>query len=1020
MSSRYPETALRMGIAHKAAASRKKGQYQYWPADLEKWVEQERSAQAAFCPGAGPADNSCSSSEGGSNPQTDTPKFKKWFGDSKVVDADGNPAVVYHGTNKDFAKFDKNAATMGGITWFTSNPAEASDYAMQTPDKTGANVKPLYVRIENPAGWDEYQKLGLGELKARGFDGSILKDPDGSFSGFAFDPKQFKSATGNSGKFDPKKADIRASAEVNRQAELAWCAGASPPDNSCSPTNKGDVTNDPTQPPEKAAEKPDVPHEKPVSKALQRLQERMQAVEVDRNQSTFAWEDRDNYSGDTLDLDVPDASEIDSDMIDRMQESMSQSAIRQVDEKVDEAISEQVNDYMMDWEFDPPSDFEDDVNKEADATARDTQSRVADLIDEHGEGLTDEQITEINDAIESDGVDGFDEAAYALPADAPAALHDAIMEAKDQADSRIVQERQNLEDSYQESEAESLRNDFSEIYEDRYAEIRSEAYHDYWENNPEVFNPPSEDSGDSSGFITDKWVNDQSFTGSDNNHLVYNLETPGGKYDIQVTESVKELNGNKYNNSYLAFFDENGSVGQTGAGHGKELFDKVSVATAALVNKTKPDILTFSAAESEDTELNTKTTESRRDLYAALVSRALRLNPDYAAVKIGDGTFAVYNKSREDELKASFAARHPDDQIVQLSALPFPPGWTPIAPATDEQLELWSTEDYWKNRIVSLGPPHPPKPPTQPVTATPEPKPPVPPTVRGPLPKVPPVWVRKPGFKPTGIKAAFCPGKGPADNSCSSRDGGTEDKPADSQKKSEVAVADSDITQGKGWSDDIEQDLSDYAQDADGIRSVLDHYGAEKVEFMGNPIGVYTTSGGDILEWDGVSDDPLDVSITKESDASQFVYDYDLQDEEAKYEDDFNKQFWDGPGEVYHATPSDNIESIKQNGIGASEETRGMSNRNVGPAVYTTADPDEAADGSYGDAVFAIDLAAMARDGVTPYVSQEPDVSQGELRGELASAIGLDNFEYDWESDMSPNTIVFHGSIPAKYVRLVE
>ena len=31
-------------------------------------------------------------------PQTQTPAFKKWFGDSKVVDEDGNPLVVYHGT----------------------------------------------------------------------------------------------------------------------------------------------------------------------------------------------------------------------------------------------------------------------------------------------------------------------------------------------------------------------------------------------------------------------------------------------------------------------------------------------------------------------------------------------------------------------------------------------------------------------------------------------------------------------------------------------------------------------------------------------------------------------------------------------------------------------------------------------------------------------------------------------------------------------------------------------------------
>jgi hypothetical protein len=32
-------------------------------------------------------------------PQTETAEFKNWFGDSKVVDENGNPLVVYHGTN---------------------------------------------------------------------------------------------------------------------------------------------------------------------------------------------------------------------------------------------------------------------------------------------------------------------------------------------------------------------------------------------------------------------------------------------------------------------------------------------------------------------------------------------------------------------------------------------------------------------------------------------------------------------------------------------------------------------------------------------------------------------------------------------------------------------------------------------------------------------------------------------------------------------------------------------------------
>jgi len=38
--------------------------------------------------------------------QIETPEFRAWFGDSKVVDADGNPLRVYHGTNADVSEFD--------------------------------------------------------------------------------------------------------------------------------------------------------------------------------------------------------------------------------------------------------------------------------------------------------------------------------------------------------------------------------------------------------------------------------------------------------------------------------------------------------------------------------------------------------------------------------------------------------------------------------------------------------------------------------------------------------------------------------------------------------------------------------------------------------------------------------------------------------------------------------------------------------------------------------------------------
>lgn len=137
--------------------------------------------------------------------QTDTPEFKNWFGDSKVVDDQGNPLVVYHGTNDRFTKvnFKKGAQS---LFWFTSDRTsiESGDAGAQGSSK----IMALYAKIENPAGWKEYDKYSTDELRGMGYDGVILPDSDGSFNGFIFkDAAQVKS-TKNSGTFDPNDPNI--------------------------------------------------------------------------------------------------------------------------------------------------------------------------------------------------------------------------------------------------------------------------------------------------------------------------------------------------------------------------------------------------------------------------------------------------------------------------------------------------------------------------------------------------------------------------------------------------------------------------------------------------------------------------------------------------------------------------------------------------------------------------------------------------------------------------------------------
>jgi hypothetical protein len=73
--------------------------------------------------------------------KTESPAFKEWFGDSKVVDADGKPLVVYHGSTADFESFDSARANpesdLGGGFYFTNATGDVgTNYAGEGPDLT--------------------------------------------------------------------------------------------------------------------------------------------------------------------------------------------------------------------------------------------------------------------------------------------------------------------------------------------------------------------------------------------------------------------------------------------------------------------------------------------------------------------------------------------------------------------------------------------------------------------------------------------------------------------------------------------------------------------------------------------------------------------------------------------------------------------------------------------------------------------------------------------------------------------
>jgi len=189
------------------------------------------------------------------------PKFQKWFGNSKVVDENGNPLVVYHGT-KAFDEYgDKEGEAIrqfaGFPNWFAEEPYTASGYA-----GAEGTMYPVYLSIKKPltitnfdmnddakAAYALAKQLGVDiptlylpkDAKAynvvsspqfveaaqkAGYDG--IKVKEGDYNTYAaFDPIQIKSATGNTGEFSLESPEIdqmkmpKSVAEVKQKVSTA-------------------------------------------------------------------------------------------------------------------------------------------------------------------------------------------------------------------------------------------------------------------------------------------------------------------------------------------------------------------------------------------------------------------------------------------------------------------------------------------------------------------------------------------------------------------------------------------------------------------------------------------------------------------------------------------------------------------------------------------------------------------------------------------------------------------------------
>lgn len=165
------------------------------------------------------------------NVKTESPEFKAWFGDSKVVNEAGKPLIVYHGTDAKFDIFDisllgENAGSvLGEGFYFTMNKDIAPAF--------GKNIMPVYLNMQNPyiikhsdgLTKDIFNNLDVTRkqiaeefgsdtdgqptneattnfLKSQGYDGVIRDDQY-----LAFEPTQIKSVD-NKGTFDSSNPNI--------------------------------------------------------------------------------------------------------------------------------------------------------------------------------------------------------------------------------------------------------------------------------------------------------------------------------------------------------------------------------------------------------------------------------------------------------------------------------------------------------------------------------------------------------------------------------------------------------------------------------------------------------------------------------------------------------------------------------------------------------------------------------------------------------------------------------------------
>lgn len=117
------------------------------------------------------------------------------FLETDIPPAQPQTLVAYHQTSPEGARkikrygFNLRSAAQP-IVWFTTDVATLRQDSIGAAGR-GAILK-VQVTFTKPAGWAEYEKLMLGQIRNDGYDAVLLDNKDGTLDGFVFNPKQIK------------------------------------------------------------------------------------------------------------------------------------------------------------------------------------------------------------------------------------------------------------------------------------------------------------------------------------------------------------------------------------------------------------------------------------------------------------------------------------------------------------------------------------------------------------------------------------------------------------------------------------------------------------------------------------------------------------------------------------------------------------------------------------------------------------------------------------------------------------